>query len=683
MSSELFGRGRGRPEDAARDGRFRPTDTLGDKVDRATIDLVPRAVLLHVACLVSLLSGLPSTLADPAEPGPLLPDLIVDRETLFDWVIEVDPVTERRQLRFSTATPNIGLGPLILVGADEANSDGTLPVHQKIFLPNGGAIWQPAGDFSFHEEHSHIHLEDWASYRVRAVERDGTPGAVVANSAKTSFCVADFAPYAPQLPGFRPIPTFSLCESGTQGISVGWSDIYSRTVDGQSIDIEDLAEGIYWLENEVDPEDHILESSELNNTARILIVLGGGDPHAPDGYEPNDSGLEVVGRGEGAPRSPNLGPTGDDLVIDELGIHDPEDVDIFRFYSPGTGMPGDRVRIDFLDGAGDVDLALLDAEGELLAMSATRNDFEEISLEGLPAGNYFARISTASLQVQPRYQLSIRPARSEPPLLRIDHPGRSEIVHPHALVIFDVRWTVNDPDGNRTWVTIWVHQQPRRDGEERLLPSSWRTRGEIGHYSLNSAELEPGTYWIYCEATDGTSTSGVWSTAPVTFVSFDEACVTPHARRRDCNENGIDDVCEIALTTARDCNRNDIPDTCDLAKGTLVDRDGDGTPDSCAVPFHRGDVNSDGSLDVSDTVALLSWLFSGARTPPCLEAADFNNDHSLDLADPVSGLNYLFRGGPPPAPPGPPDEPCGADPDDARLARTFDCAAYPVCADSR
>ena len=65
-----------------------------------------------------------------------------------------------------------------------------------------------------------------------------------------------------------------------------------------------------------------------------------------------------------------------------------------------------------------------------------------------------------------------------------------------------------------------------------------------------------------------------------------------------------------------------------------------------------GDCNSDGGLDLSDGVCLLSHLFLG--TPPELpcdgagEASlnDFNGDAQVDLSDGVGILVYLFQGGP-------------------------------------
>jgi len=70
------------------------------------------------------------------------------------------------------------------------------------------------------------------------------------------------------------------------------------------------------------------------------------------------------------------------------------------------------------------------------------------------------------------------------------------------------------------------------------------------------------------------------------------------------------------------------------------------------VFFIRGDVNSDGELNLVDPVTTLQYLFvSGIM--PCASAADFNDDGHLDLSDGVNLLAFLFTGGESPAAPFP------------------------------
>jgi len=69
--------------------------------------------------------------------------------------------------------------------------------------------------------------------------------------------------------------------------------------------------------------------------------------------------------------------------------------------------------------------------------------------------------------------------------------------------------------------------------------------------------------------------------------------------------------------------------------------------------FVRGDTNEDGSLELSDAVRTLTWLFQSATAPACRAAADSNDDGALDLSDAVFSLAHLFLGGEAPPPPFP------------------------------
>jgi len=113
-----------------------------------------------------------------------------------------------------------------------------------------------------------------------------------------------------------------------------------------------------------------------------------------------------------------------------------------------------------------------------------------------------------------------------------------------------------------------------------------------------------------------------------------------------------------------------------IDRGQIVAYGGDGTVEydfdgvstivtACPPPtpsgwMFAGDFNADGSLNVSDPVALLNNLFGGGEPPPCgdmikvghpsnVAFLDCNGDNRINLADPICTLNFLFLGGPPPA----------------------------------
>ncbi|MBI4600741.1 MAG: hypothetical protein HY721_02160 [Planctomycetes bacterium] len=81
--------------------------------------------------------------------------------------------------------------------------------------------------------------------------------------------------------------------------------------------------------------------------------------------------------------------------------------------------------------------------------------------------------------------------------------------------------------------------------------------------------------------------------------------------------------------------------------------------------YVRGDANADGSMDISDPIAILLSLFLGGSEPlTCPASADANADQRVDISDASFLLSHLFlagRGPPPPSSCGevpPPGLPC-------------------------
>jgi hypothetical protein len=96
--------------------------------------------------------------------------------------------------------------------------------------------------------------------------------------------------------------------------------------------------------------------------------------------------------------------------------------------------------------------------------------------------------------------------------------------------------------------------------------------------------------------------------------------------------------------------------------------------------FVRGDVDANGSIEITDAVRLLGFLFLGGEAPPCRDAADVDDDGATNVTDAIRILGFLFRGTVPPAPPTPrgarySHADCGAD-SGVRLG----CADFPPCA---
>jgi hypothetical protein len=209
----------------------------------------------------------------------LYPDLIpyVDEDAsyLVDWDILAN------RLRVRTMFANVGDG-LLQIRADNAGTGGsTTPVVQRVFIgvDNGPTFEEfPVGAaLNFHQSHGHIHLEDFSEFQLLEVVTDIsgalTVGDLVVNEVKTSFRIHDSGPIPePQYAGF---PSYESSNTGLyQNVSVGHGDIYSHGTEGQSVSLAGVPVGPqYWLRQIVDPDNHLRETDETNNSFEILIDL--------------------------------------------------------------------------------------------------------------------------------------------------------------------------------------------------------------------------------------------------------------------------------------------------------------------------------------------------------------------------------------------------------------------------
>lgn len=215
------------------------------------------------------------TIADNDSSTPdYLPDLTPIASTLTEALsIDTSEIPGRTLLRFSTEVANAGDGPLEIWGGSVSGS--SQQVFQRIYQEDGGSRDVLAGEFVYHAGHGHIHFEGFATYDL--ILRDGS-GNIVASGGKTSFCLINIR---------QPLPDVSAAAGlvhgrggnscgQVQGISAGYSDVYSAALDDQWIDVTGVANGNYWLEITADPENNITETDETNNSARVQITLNNG-----------------------------------------------------------------------------------------------------------------------------------------------------------------------------------------------------------------------------------------------------------------------------------------------------------------------------------------------------------------------------------------------------------------------
>ena len=448
---------------------------------------------------------LAAMLAAAPEPEDLLPDMIVAADHLGD--IRIDGTL----LRLTAVTPNIGPGRLEIRGGALLSSTQR-EVDQRIYRSDGSFRDRPAGTNTFHSSHGHIHFDDWAIYRLRAIGSDGSVGAVLAAGEKRSFCLFDLTVYdfSVGLPA-----NYFTCDGQVQGITPGYADVYDRELPDQWIDIRGVPDGRYWLEAEVDPEDKILEEDEANNVARIQIVIGSGPPAQPDRYEENDSIQQVDGREEAGINSPNLGLIDTRLEIEQLSAP-AGDLDFFKFRTNRTGEAGGFIRIESPYLGSDLDLALLDSEGFFVDFSVNGGNFDQVSLEGLPAGEYYAWVLPFAGE-NPDYTFIIDPAANAPPELELFDPAAPGIWVERAFEPFPVSWTASDPEGDPVSVSLFIDRDRVLDKETQLLRGYENLDAAGGGANVSTALLELGEWFVYVQATDGGAIVGAWAPGTVTI----------------------------------------------------------------------------------------------------------------------------------------------------------------------
>jgi hypothetical protein len=241
-----------------------------------------RRLILVLLAAAAVLGGL--ALASGAQAGdadtPHYPDL----RTLppSDVKLQRDRQTGTRRIVLSNTVANLGDGRLELRPVNNA-ATGTTDAYQRIYSHDSAGSWylqseELAGTFAFHPAHNHTHFEDFALYELRTVAPGGGIGTLVRSSDKVSFCIIDVGLADGSLE-HASSRTYSSCgQSAIQGLSVGWSDMYTWSLPGQSIDITGVGNGTYWLVSTADPADRIDEgggAGETNNSAAVKVQIKG------------------------------------------------------------------------------------------------------------------------------------------------------------------------------------------------------------------------------------------------------------------------------------------------------------------------------------------------------------------------------------------------------------------------
>jgi hypothetical protein len=146
--------------------------------------------------------------------------------------------------------------------------------------------------------------------------------------------------------------------------------------DNERISLDGVSQGVYYA--------RVYGYQSDTNVYNIDFVLPTGTTATavfPDRLEVNDNRLRAT-------------PLSQTALLRGLSIHNTSDVDFFKFTIDANEVLTDAhfVGIAFSHAQGDLDLWLQDDNGTTIRQSLGVSDFEDISLAGLPAGDYFIRV---------------------------------------------------------------------------------------------------------------------------------------------------------------------------------------------------------------------------------------------------------------------------------------------------
>ena len=252
------------------------------------------SVLVAASLLVSLLA-VRAQAEDPLDPvlddpGRTYPNLVpnVNDVRISDYRVvqnDVDLFVERGLfLWFDTRAQNLGTVPVQLT-IDKVDTPESSTVSQCVSWRVAAAHLcretQVAGGYTWHEAHNHFHYSDFATYELRTLAAGGRPdytsAGLVGVSDKVSYCFIDSELIRDDA---RPTPFYEGCTLTVQGITPGWTDIYTSDMAGQNFSIENLPNGLYAVIIDMDYRNTLHETNDDDNFIEVIVEIS--DTDDPD-----------------------------------------------------------------------------------------------------------------------------------------------------------------------------------------------------------------------------------------------------------------------------------------------------------------------------------------------------------------------------------------------------------------
>lgn len=256
----------------------------------------------------------------------LLPDMTASEKVILD-----DMTESPSSLLIGNGTPNIGLGPLEVRPVDscfcgitqvpctQTTCPGNIPVlqrlHQRIYQKHAGNDTLtyydvPAGNMSYHPNHGHIHVDDWADFTLREKTNDPDPRnwTVIGTSVKQSYCLINLSScdgysgackdnlgtVLDQPNQFINYGLGYLSGCGKfQGIWPGKLDIYDSGLNSP-IDLAGVCNGDYYIVSITDPDSTFHDMDFSNNVSAVPVTLTQQVPASTAHFTTTQNGAQVM-----------------------------------------------------------------------------------------------------------------------------------------------------------------------------------------------------------------------------------------------------------------------------------------------------------------------------------------------------------------------------------------------------
>jgi hypothetical protein len=244
--------------------------------------------LALAAATIACLAAAPARAAAPANPcldpaqiqNLLCPDLVMSAP--FNIYLDKRSIKGKKLLRSANSINNVGEGPAEIRGTRSGRY--RMNAVQRVYRVDGQRLEIDTGaQLRFHYVPRfggwYWKFNHTAQFELWRLDGAGMRIRRVRTGEKTIYCLRDLAHTRPGMLDSPDNAVYPHCnqdrrkQAVTLGTSVGWSDVYPANYYEQYINIGGLKAGCYAYVHVADPDNHIYELNESNNSSQTILRL--------------------------------------------------------------------------------------------------------------------------------------------------------------------------------------------------------------------------------------------------------------------------------------------------------------------------------------------------------------------------------------------------------------------------